>query len=165
MDRIERVDVKGEYEGFFVVGSSFDAATGKYTLALAGIYFVSANVQITNDGGSMTRLSVAIDGVVSSAGGLTAVRENPSGLTYILSVGGFLQLNNGQNITLQLRSASASQWSIESTSDSFVCGSLSVPAFAVNLAVDTSFASSGWHEGMGYSLIGAKGLFQSVDTT
>ena len=130
-------------------------------LALAGIYFVSANVQITNDGGSMTRLSVAIDGVVSSAGGLTAVRENPSGLTYTLSVGGFLQLNNGQNTTLQLRSASASQWSIESTSDSFVCGSLSVPAFAVNLAVDTSFASSGWHEVMGYSLIGAKGLFQS----
>jgi hypothetical protein len=154
----------GNKKGLFVVGSSFDAASGKYTLAMAGIYFVSANVQISNDGGSITRLSVAIDGVVSSAGGLTAVRENPSSQTYTLSVGGFLQLNNGQNITLQLLSASVSQWTVEPTSDftvSFICGSLSVPAFSVHVAADTSVSSSGWQEVTGYSLTGAKGLFQS----
>lgn len=155
---------KGNNKGLFVAGSSFDATTGRYILALAGIYFVSANVQISNDGGTMTRLSVAVNGVASSTAGLTAVRENPTSKTYTLSVAGFLQLDNGQNISLQLLSGSTSQWSVESTSDfvvSFVCGSLSVPAFSVNLASDTSFTSSGWQEVKGYSVTGSKGLFQS----
>ncbi|XP_065179718.1 uncharacterized protein LOC135810172 [Sycon ciliatum] len=157
----------GYTTGLYKADSGLSNSKGQYTIQVAGVYYVAANVRIDSATVNETRVMIAKNGRTSHSRGLSAM-ETASGAQWAgtVSVSGFMYLDQGDYVSTFAYSPDAS-WTISSLSSMSVqrIGSPGpTEAFLVGLSATIPVVANKYTPVAGFSTAGGAdyGLFQTT---
>lgn len=134
-------------EGAFSFGTNFHSSSFRFAITSPGVYFVSTNLIMRTNGTQISAV-IAIDGEANEANGLHATHAySPATLT--LNIAGSLDLEQGQDVSVYVRSESNDTWEVlegSGFSAVFVGKSFAVPSFHVVKGIQTAIRTSNWVE-------------------
>ena len=134
-------------EGAFSFGTNFYSSSSRFIITSPGVYFVSANL-IMRTNGTRTSAVIAIDGEANEENGLyTTHAYSPATLT--LNIAGSFNLEQGQSVSVYVRSDSSDTWDVLERSGFsvvFIGKSLAVPSFLAVKGSQTAIKTTNWVE-------------------
>jgi len=134
-------------EGAFSFGTNLNSSSSRFAVTSPGVYFVSTNlIMRTND----TQISavIAIDGETNEDNGLHATLAYPPA-TSTLNIAGSLNLEQGQGVSVYVRSESNDTWEVlegSGFSTVFIGKSFAVPSFHIVKGTQTTITTTNWVE-------------------
>ena len=134
-------------EGAFSFGTNFNSSSSRFVITSPGVYFVSTNLIIRTNGTQVSAV-IAIDGEANEDNGLYATLEYPSA-TSTLNIAGTLNLEQGQEVSVYVRSESNDAWEVlerSGFSTVFIGKSFAVPSFHVVKGTQTRITTTNWVE-------------------
>ena len=134
-------------EGAFSFGTNFRPSSKRFTVSSPGIYFVSTNLLLRAKGNCISAV-IAVDGKVKVGNGLFTTHEYPpDNLT--LNIAGALNLQQGQSISVFVRSESSASFEILNRSGFsvvFIGKTFAVPGFHAVKGSQSVIATTNWVE-------------------
>lgn len=134
-------------EGAFSFDTNLRLSSSSFMITSPGVYFVSANL-IMRTTGSQISAVIAIDEQTGEDNGLFATRAHPP-TELTLNIAGSLNLEQGQNLSVYVRSESNDTWEVLERSGFsvvFIGKSFAVPSFHVIKGSQSSVRTTNWVE-------------------
>ena len=134
-------------EGAFSFGTNFNSNSSRFVITSPGVYFVSTNLIMRTNGTQISAV-IAIDGEANEDNGLHATLAYPPA-TSTLNIAGSLNLEQGQEVSVYVRSESNDTWEVlerSGFSTVFIGKSFAVPSFHVVKGTQTTIRTTNWVE-------------------
>lgn len=134
-------------EGAFSFGTNFHASSCRFVTTSPGIYFVSTNLIMRTNSTQISAV-IAIDGEANEDNGLHATLAYPPA-TSTLNIAGSLDLEQGEEVSVYVRSESNGTWEVlerSGFSAVFIGKSFAVPSFHVVKRTQTAIKTTNWVE-------------------
>ena len=134
-------------EGAFSFGTNFNSSSSRFVITSPGVYFVSTNLIMRTNGTQISAV-IAIDGEANEENGLHATLTYPPA-TSTLNIAGSLNLAQGQEVSVYVRSESNDTWEVlerSGFSTVFIGKSFAVPSFHVVKGTQTTIRTTNWVE-------------------
>ncbi|XP_078376106.1 uncharacterized protein LOC144659523 [Oculina patagonica] len=134
-------------EGAFSFGTNFRSSSSRFVITSPGVYFVSTNLILCTNGTQISAV-IAINGEAKEENGLFATHAySPTTLT--LNIAGSLNLEQGQNVSVYVRSESNDTWEVlekSGFSAVFIGKSFAVPSVLAFKGSQTAIRTTNWVE-------------------
>lgn len=110
----------GGQGGLFALGAGFEAAAGRYTVEVSGLYFIAATIRLDDAvPGGEYRVAVSVNGSVSAGESVQAVRTGEAlGVYGSMSVSGVLALGSGDSLSVWVQGRTSAELNFTVSSQS-----------------------------------------------
>ena len=134
-------------EGAFSFGTNFHSSSSRFVITSPGVYFVSTNLIMRTNGTQISAV-ITIDGKANEENGLHSTLAYPPA-TSTLNIAGSLNLEQGQEVSVYVRSKSNDTWEVlerSGFSAVYIGKSFAVPSFHVVKGTQTTITTTNWIE-------------------